>query len=222
MFTKINDSVHLHPWWYIIIFSVVSGISSLFCITNLPKEVFSLILFPISAGSFAAVVNWIFTRRKEKENLCIKPIDEGCIYFPYNDSDGYAAPYRLLVYVSIDNLSPLPISLKEITIQPQGYDELRSNVNVHPADRYELDPYEKIAMNTKQDIFLVASCLIKPIVKLQAYEAIEGYLFFPGCPEIKELSLTAKLKVNTTRGTFEVQLNIQKYSHKFSKWIDGE
>lgn len=209
----LDNTVKNNPWRMIFISGISAGITAgiiaLVILPKIPAQIFSWLLFPLSAGSFAAIANWIISMYKERQQLDIFLPSGGSFFFFCSDSDIYPAPNRLVVYIRISNLSPVPISLMQFDLEIPGHKSLHSPKHVQPLDKYKIT-LETGSIEEKGVIIPLKDNLIKPIVVLSPYHGVEGYLFFPMCPDIKENEITANLTITTTRGIKEVKTLIKR------------
>lgn len=127
------------------------------------------------------------------------------IYFPAKfEKDMYDSPYRLALFIRIENLSDKPNSILEFTLEIPGYDLLHSSSGTEALSEYTIS---KIADTTTY--IPIGKYQLRPIFVLAAYEAKEGFVFFPFCPEIKNQSLKGILSIKTSRKTFKTKVNIE-------------
>jgi hypothetical protein len=218
MAKSIDSKIHRHPYKFLIggcIGSIfVAAGSVMYFVPAIPDKVVSLLVFPFSAGSFAAIANYLFNEHKERWNLHVEILPSP-IYFPYDRSDHFTADNRLLIYLRIENRSQLPIGIAQFKLVMPNKAVLNSSqANARPADSYDMEPYD----GTKHDVILLKDNFLKPVINMRAYEVVEGFVFFPGCPHIEnDVSFKAVLDIETTRGNIEKETTVSRYSHDLFK-----
>ena len=206
----INETVKKNPWKMIFISAISSGLVVMLLLPNLPQQIYSLVLFPLSAGSFAAILTWLFNEYRERAQLNFFAPTGGSFFFPHIEEDNYSAPYRLVVYLRISNHSPLPISLSQFDLEISNYKTLHSPIHVNPLEEYTTYVQEVSAIEEQGNKIPIKQFLLKPILTLAPYQAAEGYLFFPMCPEIKEDTVESTLIITTTRGEYKLSIPISR------------
>jgi len=209
-FNYINEIVKNNPWRMIFVSAISSGLTVLFLLPNIPAQLYSLLLFPLSAGSFAAITTWIINKYKERPQLHFFVPDDDSFFFPCVEKNIYPAPYRLVVYLRISNHSPLPVSLLQFDLDIPNYRILHSPMHVEPLDEYTTFSIQVSQLEERGNKIPIKKFLIKPILTLSPYQATEGYLFFPMCPEISENEVKANLKITTTRGLYNLHIPIKR------------
>lgn len=172
------------------------------------------LLSGLSAGAFAAFFSWFINEMKNKPNLQIYQRPKApSYYFPAeNNADNYVAPYRLVSWIRLENLSERPITIVEFHIKPIGYDRLISTVSSESVSSYTIAQ----TPDGKRRTIPVADNHLKPLIMIEPFGAREGFVFFPMCPEIKEDCIKANLTVLTTRGTFQFTCVLKRGSFEDS------
>lgn len=106
---------------------------------------------------------------------------------------------RFIFYIwsRITNNSEKPITLLEISLQIKGFETTYLDSSSFCIGSVPVGKNTTRKLNT-----------IKPIITLEPYSAIEGYLFFGDYYSVPPDNTRAKLIIVTSRKTFNVKLNL--------------
>jgi hypothetical protein len=155
---------------------------------------------------------WWLNWRKERPNIEIEVADDNSFYFKWDDSDKYAAGFRLVVWARISNLSSLPNSIYRFIFQLPDQEEMLSYIHLHPLEEYRFS-IEKGYWKSLDNSLPVNKYHLKPIITLEPYKSIEGWIFFSHCPVLDGVT-TGKLIVKTSRKDFEKTITLRQYGIK--------
>jgi hypothetical protein len=181
-------------------------------ITALPDTTFdkwSWLLNGLSSGLFAVFFAWLISGYRERPKIEIFITNSESFYFNWDYSDQYPIGRRLVIWARISNLSSLPNSIMEFDLELTGNLPITSSFYVQPLDEYFFRNGEKADAKTMTSALMVGQLRIKPQV-LDPFKSIEGYIFFPSCPEV-EGELEGTLIIKTTRGEFSEKVFVGPY-----------
>lgn len=140
------------------------------------------------------------------ERAKINIYHETGVYFPVKfEEDKYDSPNRLVIFVRIENLSDKPNSVLEFFLEMPGYQKLSSDSSAEPLENYTISKTKSVTKYIQ-----AGEKQLKPIFVLSAYEAREGFIFFPFCPIITEDFSEGIFTVVTSRKAFKIRVKIEK------------
>lgn len=194
----------------------------------LQNNIIPITVFIVSLVSFYfALSNYLNQRPKlylQQHNLQKTSI----IIEPDRDSDSdpdkhHHIPYRVICEVVLTNNSSLPISIIEFNLN----NDLIFNSYSQPGSKYEfsskniknLPEHENITSEFKNDIktqvFPIGPYTLKPIIKLDPYSSVRGYLYFKFYDKEQVRVGENKLQVITSRKTFNFDIVVHEalYRH---------
>lgn len=137
-------------------------------------------------------------------------------FFKASELSTFKAPYHSFVYVGLSNESPKPITITKIKLNLNESDNVFA---INCKDNYPCFHFKFKNDNERTLIDLKADAIRIPL-RLDSYEYINGYLFFPFTPELPNHIINTTITIFTTRGEFSKEivlkpLPIDDFSNRF-------
>jgi hypothetical protein len=181
--------------------------------TILQKPNYDWLLSGLSAAIFAVFFQLLISIRRERSRIKTSVVDHknSSCYFCWDKSDGFVPGNRICIFVRIANLSFLPNSIVEISLQLKNGEKLYSFVRNLPDNELSLINYSFLNNSQQKETLLVKERILMPIIDLEPYKTVEGVILFPH--KVGELNgkVKGKLIIITTRQKIVKKVLIEPY-----------
>lgn len=115
-------------------------------------------------------------------------------YFTGTDSRTIAE-FNCVVFVTITNISAIPVVIQNATLQVRGFKETKtSHILDRPESNYSLNECPGMVVFPQTAIELIKNTLVLP-VKLEPFESRFGYIYFPFCKDYGD-NASARLSIS--------------------------